>query len=54
MVLAKDEASFNKLYDEFIAKMKDLKVRLSLMRRKDAELQKKSKEMGVTVKGINS
>ena len=26
MVLAKDEASFNKLYDEFIAKMKDLKV----------------------------
>ena len=26
MVLAKDEATFNKLYDEFIAKLKELKI----------------------------
>ena len=53
MVLAKDEAAFNKLYDEFIAKMKQLKV-AELDAALNAELQKKSKEMGVTVKGINS
>lgn len=53
MVLAKDEAAFNKLYDEFIAKMKDLKVD-ELDAAKDVELQKKSQEMGVTVKGVNS
>ena len=53
MVLAKDEAAFNKLYDEFTAKMKDLGV-VELDAALDAELQKKSKEMGVTVKGINS
>ena len=53
MVLAKDEAAFNKLYDEFIAKMKQLKVD-ELDAALNAELQKKSKEMGVTVKGINS
>ena len=53
MVLAKDEATFNKLYDEFIAKLKELKID-ELDAAKDAELQKKSKEMGVTVKGVNS
>lgn len=53
MVLAKDEAAFNKLYDEFVAKMKQLKVD-ELDAALDAELQKKSQEMGVTVKGINS
>lgn len=53
MVLAKDEAAFNKLYDEFVAKMKQLKVD-ELNAALDAELQKKSQEMGVTVKGINS
>lgn len=53
MVLAKDEAAFNKLYDEFLAKMKDLKIH-EIDAAKDVELQKKSKEMGVTVTGINS
>ncbi|MDF2648294.1 MAG: hypothetical protein K0Q73_4099 [Paenibacillus sp.] len=53
MVLAKDEAAFNALYDEFVAKMKQLKVD-ELDAALDAELQKKSKEMGVTVKGVNS
>lgn len=53
MVLAKDQATFNQLYDEFIAKLKELKVD-ELDAGKDAELQKKSKEMGVTVKGVNS
>lgn len=53
MVLAKDEATFNKLYDEFVAQMKQLKVD-ELDAAQDAELQKKSKEMGVTVKGANS
>lgn len=53
MVLAKDEAAFNKLYDEFIATMKKLKID-ELDAALDAELQKKSQEMGVTVKGINS
>lgn len=53
MVLAKDEATFNKLYDEFVSKMKQLKVD-ELDAALDAELQKKSQEMGVTVKGINS
>jgi putative aldouronate transport system substrate-binding protein len=53
MVLAKDEATFNKLYDEFIAKLKELKIG-ELDAAIDAELQKKSKEMGVTVKGVNS
>lgn len=52
MVLAKDEAAFNKLYDEFVAKMKQLKVD-ELDAALDAELQKKSKEMGITVKGVN-
>ncbi|WP_309121607.1 hypothetical protein [Paenibacillus sp.] len=53
MVLAKDEATFNALYNEFVAKMKQLKVD-ELDAAHDAELQKKSKEMGVTVKGVNS
>ncbi|MDQ0116804.1 extracellular solute-binding protein [Paenibacillus harenae] len=53
MVLAKDEAEFNKLYDEFIATMKKLKID-ELNAELDAELQKKSQEMGVMVKGINS
>ncbi|MBD0384088.1 hypothetical protein [Paenibacillus sedimenti] len=53
MVLAKDEAAFNALYDEFVAKMKQLKVD-KLDAAQDAELQKKSKEIGVTVKGVNS
>lgn len=53
MVLAKDEAEFNKLYDEFVAKMKQLKVD-ELDAALNVELQKKSQEMGVTVKGINS
>ncbi|KRE46138.1 hypothetical protein [Paenibacillus sp. Soil522] len=53
MVLAKDEAAFNKLYDEFVAMLKKLKVD-ELDAALDAELQKKSQEMGVTVKGINS
>jgi putative aldouronate transport system substrate-binding protein len=53
MVLAKDEAAFNKLYDEFVDMLKKLKVD-ELDAALDAELKKKSKEMGVTVKGINS
>ncbi|XEC94403.1 extracellular solute-binding protein [Paenibacillus tarimensis] len=53
MVLAKDEATFNALYDEYIAKLKDLKID-ELDAALDAELQKKSQEMGVTVKGVNS
>ena len=53
IVLAKDQASFNQFYDEFIAKLKELKVP-ELDAGKDVELQKKSKEMGVTVKGVNS
>ncbi|WP_199615843.1 extracellular solute-binding protein [Paenibacillus alkalitolerans] len=53
MVMAKDEATFDKLYDEFVAKMKELKVD-ELDAAQDAELQKKSQEMGVTVKGVNS
>ncbi|MDQ0901148.1 hypothetical protein [Paenibacillus sp. V4I7] len=52
MVLAKDEAAFNALYNEFVAKMKQLKVE-EFDAAHDAELQKKSKEMGVTVKGVN-
>jgi putative aldouronate transport system substrate-binding protein len=53
MVLAKDEAMFNALYDEFVKKMKELGVE-KLDAALDVELQKKSKEMGVTVKGVNS
>ncbi|QYR23063.1 hypothetical protein KZ483_09145 [Paenibacillus sp. sptzw28] len=53
MVLAKDEAMFNALYDEFVTKMKGLGVE-KLDAALDVELQKKSKEMGVTVKGVNS
>ncbi|MFC5467956.1 extracellular solute-binding protein [Cohnella suwonensis] len=53
MLLAKDEAAFNKLYDEYVAQLKTLKVD-ELDAARDAELQKKSQEMGVTVKGVNS
>jgi putative aldouronate transport system substrate-binding protein len=53
MVLAKDEATFNKLYDEFVAQMKKLKVD-ELDAAKDAELQKILQEKGITAKGVNS
>jgi putative aldouronate transport system substrate-binding protein len=53
MVMAKDEASFNKLYDDYIAQLKKLKID-ELDAARDVELQKKSQEIGVTVKGINS
>lgn len=53
MVLAKDEAAFNKLYDEYIAKLKELKID-ELDAAIDVELQKNMKEKGITVKGVNS
>lgn len=53
MVLAKDEAAFNKLYDEFVAKLKELKID-ELNKAIDVELQKNLKEKGITVTGVNS
>lgn len=53
MLLAKDEAQFNKLYDEYVAQLKKLKVD-ELDAARDVELQKRSQEIGVTVKGVNS
>ncbi|MBW5445281.1 extracellular solute-binding protein [Cohnella sp. CFH 77786] len=53
MVLAKDEAAFNKQYDEYVAQMKKLKIE-QLDAALNEELQKQQKEMGVTVKGVNS
>ncbi|MBW4080004.1 hypothetical protein [Paenibacillus sp. S150] len=52
IILAKDEATFNKYYDDFIAKLKDLKIE-QLDAALDTELQKKSQELGIIVKGVN-
>lgn len=53
MVLAKDEATLNKLYDEYIVQLKELGL-TELDAAKNEVLQKKSKDLGITIKGINS
>ncbi|WP_199615808.1 extracellular solute-binding protein [Paenibacillus alkalitolerans] len=53
MVLAKDQAAFDKLYDEFIAQLKKLDID-KLDAALNEQLKKKQQEMGVTVKGVNS
>lgn len=53
IILSKDEAEFNKNYDEMISKIKKL-GQLEIDAKKDAQFHKQEQEMGITVKGINS
>lgn len=53
MVLAKDAATLNKLYDEYIVKLKELGL-TELDTNKNEQFQKKSKVLGISIKGINS
>lgn len=53
IILSKDEAAFNKNYDEMISKIKKL-GQLELDAKKNEQIQKQQQELGITVKGINS
>ncbi len=54
IIMAKDDASFNKLYDEMIAKFKELGIE-AVNAGKNDYYQQKTKEYGIDlVKGINS
>lgn len=53
VILSKDEAAFNKNYDEMISKIKEL-GQLELDAKKNEQFHKQEQEMGITVKGINS
>jgi putative aldouronate transport system substrate-binding protein len=53
MVLAKDAATMNKLYEEYIVKLKELGI-TELDTMINEQVQKKSKELGLSLKGVNS
>lgn len=53
IILAKDEAASNKLYDEMISKIKDL-GQTEIDAKMNEQFHKQQKEYGVTVVGINS
>ncbi|MBW5445172.1 extracellular solute-binding protein [Cohnella sp. CFH 77786] len=52
IILSKDEAAFNKNYDEMISKIKEL-GQLELDAKKNEQFHKQEQEMGITVKAIN-
>jgi putative aldouronate transport system substrate-binding protein len=53
IILSKNEAEFNKNYDEMISKIKDL-GQPEIDAKIDVQFHKQEQEMGITVKGINS
>jgi putative aldouronate transport system substrate-binding protein len=52
IILSKNEAEFNKNYDEMISKIKDL-GQPEIDAKIDVQFHKQEQEMGITVKGIN-
>lgn len=53
IILAKDEASFNKAYDEMISKLKQM-GQTEIDAKFNEQFHKNEQEMGVTLKGVNS
>jgi len=53
IILAKDDAEFNRLYDEFIEQLKKLGIE-TLDQERNNYMQQKNTDYGVNVKGINS